>query len=112
MTPPSSRKRTALVSPRTHTGIMNDSTVEVTLRYLKYFEEGIFTKKQSDFFLKIAHADFLGRTREYASGQDIDETFKMYAIPDVAQLIIRNIRCHFFFIDNFVLEKEHFRSSL
>ena len=56
---------------------MKDSTVEVTLRTFKYYEEGIFTKKKTDNFFKIAHADFLSRTREYATETDIDETFRM-----------------------------------
>lgn len=56
---------------------MSDSTAEVTLRNFKYFEEGIFSQKKSDYFFKVAHADFLSRTRENASEDDIDETFRM-----------------------------------
>ena len=61
----------------TNEGIMTDATVEVTIKSFKYFEEGIFTRKQADFYFKIGHADFLTRTREYANEDLIEESFKM-----------------------------------
>lgn len=56
---------------------MTDSYIEITIKGFKYYEEGLFTKKHSDFYFKVAHADFLNRTKEYANDDIIDEAFKM-----------------------------------
>lgn len=56
---------------------MTDSTVEIKLLNFKYYEEGIFSQKKADYFFKVAHADFLSKTKEYASEQEIGEAFKM-----------------------------------